>query len=35
MGRLWVTTPDGKRKRTAEGNRHESWIVPFKFNSLF
>ena len=23
MGRLWITTPDGKRKRTAEGNRHE------------
>ena len=23
MGRLWVTTPDGKRKRTAEGNKHE------------
>lgn len=23
MGRLWVTTSDGKRKRTAEGIAHE------------
>ena len=23
MGRLWVTSPDGSRHRTAEGNRHE------------
>ena len=23
MGRLWYTTPDGKRKRTPEGIKHE------------
>lgn len=23
MGRLWVTSPDGSRHRTPEGNRHE------------